>query len=128
MNFLSRLFSKSRSAEKYFELAFEEETVYHNYKKASNLYEKSAELGLAKAQFYCGYIFLKGRGVPRNYSRAFELVEKSAQQNHPQAQFLLSQMYFSGEGVKKSEIKGEYWLNKFNEHNIPAQRLSFHCF
>jgi len=128
MNLFSKLFFSGKGAEKYFEMAFEEETVYHNYKKAAGYYEKAADLGLAKAQYYCGYIFLKGRGVPRNYSRAFELLEKGAQQNYPQAQFLLSQMYFSGEGVKKDEIKGEEWLSKFKEHNLPPQRLSFHCF
>ncbi len=128
MNFLSKFFLGGKSAEKYFEKAFEEETVYHNYKKAAVYYEKAADLGLSKAQYYCGYIFLKGRGVPRNYTRAFELLEKGAKQNYPQAQYLLSQMYFSGEGVKKDEVKGEEWLNKFKEHNLPPQRLSFHCF
>ncbi len=128
MNFLNKLFSGGKSADKYFEMAFEEETVFHNYKKAASYYEKSAELGLAKAQFYCGYLYLKGRGVARNYARAFELVESGAKQNHPQAQYLLAQMYLSGEGIKKDESKGEEWLNKFKEHNIPPQRLSFHCF
>ena len=128
MNFLVKLFSNNTSADKYFEKAFEEETVYHNYKKAASNYEKAAELGLAKAQFYCGFMYLKGRGVQRSYSRAFELVEKAALQNYPQAQYLLAQMYLSGEGVKKDDIKGEEWLSKFKHHNITIERLSFHCF
>ncbi len=127
MSFLGSLFSNSSDAESIFQEAFEEETKYNNFEKALKLYEKAARQGFAKAQYYCGFMYLKGRGTRRNYEKALELVEKSALQNYPHGQYLLAQMYLSGEGVEKNEQLGNEWMEKFNAHNLPnGVVLCFH--
>ena len=127
MSFLGTLFLGNSDAESIFQLAFEEETNYNNFEKALKLYEKAARHGLAKAQYYCGFMYLKGRGSRRNYEKALKLVEKSAQQNYPHGQYLLAQMYLSGEGVQKNEQLGNQWMEKFKVHNLPnGVILCFH--
>ncbi|MFP5040060.1 tetratricopeptide repeat protein [Parasediminibacterium sp. JCM 36343] len=130
MSLLKKLFFLSPSPEACFQLAFEAETKNSNYGKAAKLYEKAAKKGLAKAQFYCGYMYIKGRGVKRDYEKAFSLVREAALQNHPQAQYLLAQMYYSGEGIEKNTALGDEWIAKYKEHNLPEGRLilSFHNF
>ncbi len=126
MGLLNKLFPAS-DGEETFQLAFEEETKYNNFEKALKLYEKAANQQLAKAQYYCGFMYLKGRGTRRNYEKALELVQKSANQNYPHGQFLLAQMYLSGEGVPKNEQLGNQWLDKFKEHDLPnGVVLHFH--
>jgi len=127
MSFLDNLFPKGPDAETNFQLAFEEETKHNNYEKALYYYEKAANQGLAKAQYYCGYMYLKGRGARRNYEKALDLVVKSAEQNYPHGQYLLAQMYLSGEGVEKNEELGNGWMAKYDAHNLPNKIiLCFH--
>lgn len=127
MSFLGTLFSGGSDAESIFQQAFEEETKYNNFSKALKLYEKAANLGFAKAQYYCGFMYLKGRGTKKNYEKALILIEKSAEQNYPHGQFLLAQMYLSGEGVSKNDQIGNEWMEKFNAHNLSnVLTLHFH--
>ena len=127
MSIISTLFIRNKNAEAIFQMAFEEETKYNNFEKAHSLYEKAAKLGHPKAQYYCGLMYLKGRGTRRNYEKALSLVEQAAEQNHPHGQYLLAQMYLSGEGVKKNEEVGNEWLEKFRSHNLLNEiTLCFH--
>jgi TPR repeat protein len=127
MSFINTLFSKSKDVEAIFQKAFEAETKHNNFERALSLYEKAANLGYAKAQYYCGFMYLKGRGTKRNHQKALSLVEQAAQQNHPHGQYLLAQMYLSGEGVKKDEQIGNEWMEKFRSHNLLNEiTLCFH--
>ena len=127
MGFLSTLFSGGSDAESIFQQAFEEETRHNNFGKALKLYEKAAKQGFAKAQYYCGFMYLKGRGTRRDFEKALKLVQKSAQQNYPHGQFLLAQMYLSGEGILKNEQLGNEWMEKFSAHKLPnGVTLHFH--
>ncbi len=128
MDFIKKLLLFKTDPETSFAQAYKAETEYHNYERAIKLYEKAAKRGLAKAQYYCGYMYLKGRGVRKSNAKALELIEKAALQGYPKAQYLLAQMYFSGEGVAKNETLGEKWLDMFNEHQLPEPNLSFHSF
>jgi len=123
MSFFKKRMPNEADAEKYYQQAFEEETEHNDYEKALYLYEKAAKHGLAKAQYYCGYMYLKGRGTRRNKEKALALIELSADQNHPHAQFLLAQMYLSGEGVEKNEDLGNEWMEKYRKHNLPENLL-----
>ena len=118
MSFFNTLFPVG-NAEETFQQAFEEETKYNNFEKALRLYERAANQGLAKAQYYCGFMYLKGRGTRRNYEKALSLIEKSAEQNYPHGQYLLAQMYLSGEGVPKNEQRANELLERFHEHSLP---------
>lgn len=126
MGFFNKWMPNEADAEKYYQQAFEEETERNNYEKALYLYEKAAKHGLAKAQYYCGYMYLKGRGTRRDKDKALTLIKQAANQNHPHAQYLLAQMYLSGEGVDKCEKSGGEWMEKYRAHNMPENlMLSF---
>ena len=118
MVLLDKLFRKDHDAETNFQLAFEKETTDSNHRKALRFYERAANQGLAKAQYYCGFMYLKGRGTRRNIKKAFRLILKSAQQGHPHGQYLLAHMYLSGEGIERNEELGNEWLKKFRSHNL----------
>ena len=128
MGLFDKLFPVDNPEETY-QQAFEEETKFNDFEKALKLYEKAANRGLAKAQYYCGFMYLKGRGTRRNYQKALYYIQKSANQNYPHGQFLLAQMYLSGEGVAKNEQLGNEWLDKFRHHDLPTNfALHFHNF
>ena len=129
MSFFKKWIPNEADAEKYYQQAFQEETEYNNYEKALSLYEKAAKNGLAKAQYYCGYMYLKGRGTSRNKQKALTYIEQAANQNHPHGQYLLAQMYLSGDGVEKNEQLGNEWLEKFKAHNLPNEiMLTFNSY
>lgn len=123
MGFFNKWMPNEADAEKYYQQAFEEETEHNNYEKALSLYEKAAKHGLAKAQYYSGYMYLKGRGARRDKDKALTLIKQAADQNHPHAQYLLAQMYLSGEGVDKCEKSGNEWMEKYRVHKMPENLL-----
>jgi TPR repeat protein len=123
MNFFKSLFKLDPEVD--FQMALKEETFNGNYKKAAWLYQKAANQGHSKAQFYCGYMYLKGRGVNKDDKKAFEFLCQAADNNYYKAQYLLAQMYLNGEGVSKNTEEGNKLLNKFKEHGKDASELSF---
>ena len=73
------------------------------YENAREWFEKSAEQGLAQAQFSLGVMYDQGRGVPQNDAKAFEWYEKAAQQGDVDAQLSLGVMYMIGQGVAQNQ-------------------------
>jgi TPR repeat protein len=108
-----------------FQMALRAETFEGNLEKAAWLYGKATEQNHPKAQFYLGYMYLKGRGVNKDPQKALELITKSASQGYYQAQYLLAQMYLKGVGVQKNVDEGNLWMVKFNAQGQDASKLSF---
>ncbi|MFM5236634.1 tetratricopeptide repeat protein [Aeromonas veronii] len=75
--------------------------------KAIFWYEKSAEQGNAKAQFFLG-VRLASRG---DNSQAYSWYTKAANQGDADAQFALGVMYQDGRGVPQDYIKSYAWLS-----------------
>ena len=50
---------------------FKGQGVPKDYKKASELYKKAADQGLADAQYYLGVMHIKGDGVPKDNKKLF---------------------------------------------------------
>jgi TPR repeat protein len=76
-----------------------------DYATAAQLWQPLADHGDAMAQFYLGWLYEAGMGVPRNYAEAAKWYRLSAEQHNALAQSNLAGMYLDGRGVPKDEGK-----------------------
>ncbi len=70
-----------------------------DYATALREWRSLAEQGNAKAQFFLGLMYSKGRGVPQDYAEAVGWWHKAAEQGVAEAQYNLGVMYDRGLGV-----------------------------
>ncbi len=70
-----------------------------DYKTAFEEFKQAAEQGDARAQFYLGEAYNRGRGVLQDYADALTWYRKAAEQNNADAQETLCSMYFFGQGI-----------------------------
>jgi len=69
-----------------------------------------ADAGDSQAQYNLGWMFKRGRGVPRSDETAIMWFELSAKSGHPGAQSTLGSIYYYGEGVVRNELVGARWF------------------
>ena len=62
-----------------------------------------------ESQFFLGFMYHSGRGVPINYSMAKKWYSLSASQGYAHAQYHLGSLYAEGKGVQQDYFKAEYW-------------------
>lgn len=86
--------------------------------KAVEWYRKSAQQGVAEAQFNLAHCLATGRGSQQNYAESFVWMERAAIQNVPEAQFLLGVMYMDGVGIHSDEKMARKWLEKASKAGI----------
>lgn len=77
-----------------------------NYAKALKLFEKSAELGVAQAQYNCGAMYYKGQSTAVDPKKALYWQEKAAERGDADALVALGWMYYNGQGTKEDMKKG----------------------
>jgi TPR repeat protein len=70
-----------------------------DYKEAFRLWKPSAEQGDADAQYFLGFMYDKGQGVPQDYKEAVKWYRLSAEQGYAKAQYNLGNKYLNGKGV-----------------------------
>ena len=70
-----------------------------------------AEQGDAQAQYFLGYRYSIGGGVPQDSAEAVRWYRLSAEQGHVGAQYNLGVMYASGEGVPEDIVLAYMWWN-----------------
>ena len=68
--------------------------VQKNYLEAVKWYTKSANQGIAGAQFTLASMYDRGQGVPQNYLEAVKWYTKAASQGYAHAQNNLAFMYY----------------------------------
>lgn len=61
-----------------------------DYRRAADLYCRAARLGYAPAQYYLGWMYVNGRGVPHDPATGSALLALAATQGHVQAQNVLA--------------------------------------
>ena len=83
-----------------------------NYTQAIEWFTKSANQGLAEAEYNLGVMYYNGQGVKRDYPKAFELFTKSANQGYAKAEYNLGVMYYNGHGIKQDYQKAFEWFTK----------------
>jgi len=84
---------------------------HQNYVVASNNLIPLAEHGNPVAQFYVGFMFETGRGVPQNYTEAAMWYRRAAEQGHGGAQYSIGLLYDKGFGVPRDIVEANKWLN-----------------
>ena len=63
------------------------------------------------AQFYLGFLYNAGQGVPQDYTQAVFWWRKAADQGDPEAMYNLGAMYSTGKGVPQDYVEGHKWRN-----------------
>lgn len=82
-----------------------------DYRLAMELLLPLAETGEKKAQYYVGWMFDHGRGVPQNDLLAFSWYEHAARQGHAKAQFGIAVLLDSGEGLPQRLVDSYAWAS-----------------
>lgn len=93
-----------------------------DFTTAARIFTPYAEAGNIKAQFYLGFMYSTGRGVPQNYIMAVYWYRRSAEQGDPTAQYMLGLLYDKGQGVPQNYIEAHKWLNLATAHAPRATR------
>jgi len=70
---------------------------------AVKAFSRLAEQGHAKAQYFLGFLYAEGEGVPQDKAEAARWYRKAAEQGYAEAQFNLGVMYENGEGVPEDK-------------------------
>lgn len=83
--------------------------VPRDEQKAYYWYQKAANLGSARAQFYMAYFSKTGKFFEQNYPAAFGWYLKSAEQGYVDAQYFVGYYYEKGRGIKQDFKRSFYW-------------------
>src|SRR5690242_7922357 len=78
--------------------------VASNFQQAVTIWEKAAEQGSDKAQFYLGDCYENGHGVDRDVTNAANWYKKASEQGNPDAQCRLGECYEKGSGVEQNYV------------------------
>ena len=81
------------------------------------LMRELAEWGDARAQYFLGQMYLRGREVRESAKRAFFWIELAAKQGHIGAQYALGNIYRDGRGVEKDEEMADFWIQTAAEQS-----------
>jgi TPR repeat protein len=96
--------------------------VPQDYEQAAILYAKSANQGLASAQYHLGLMYAEGLGIPQDYKQAFAWFTKAAEQGETKAQYSLGLMYSKGLGVPQNDKQAAIWYAKVaNKGDVNTQ-------
>jgi TPR repeat protein len=95
---------------------------HQNFNAAAVILGPLAEAGNARAQFYLGFMYETGRGVPQDYLTAAYWYRRAANQGETTAQYRVGLLYDKGQGVAQNYIEAHKWLNLAAAHAPPATR------
>ncbi|KAG0254065.1 hypothetical protein BGZ95_006141, partial [Linnemannia exigua] len=88
-------------------------------------YQKAADKGHARAQYYIGIMYDQGWGdLKKDSTKAFEWFFKSSIQGLPEAQFQVGRAYTVGDGVEQDLPKAMGWLHKAAEQGHAYSQFS----
>lgn len=83
-----------------------------------------ARAGDAKAQYYLGLLYARGRGIEKDPVIAATWFRKSAEQGNAEAQFDLGHLYRRGNGVPQDDTIAADWWRKAAENGQPFAQSS----
>ena len=81
-----------------------------DYATAMRQWRPLAEQGNADAQFYLGFMYALGQGVPQDHAEAAKRYRTAAAQGDAEAQFYLGVAYGRGRGVTQDYAKSAKWF------------------
>jgi uncharacterized protein len=82
-----------------------------DYALALRIFAPLAARGDPIAQFYLGYMYSYGYGVPQNYIAAAGWLRAASEQGWGPAQYMLGLMYDKGQGVPQDYVLAFTWLD-----------------
>jgi uncharacterized protein len=80
-----------------------------DYATALREWTPLAKQGHASAQYYLGFMYYHGQGVPQNYKTTVKWWTLDAKQGDPAAQYKLGRMYKNGRGVPQDDKTAAKW-------------------
>lgn len=89
------------------------------------LAKRSADLGLARAQLWVGFMYANGDGVKRDLHKAAQYYELAAKQDVGPAFLELANLYQIGEGVEQDVPRAQAYLRKAVRMDSVAAELSY---
>jgi hypothetical protein len=93
-----------------------------DFKRAFQIFEKSAQNGDSSAQCMLGLMYLDGEGTAVNKVLGARWLERSARQGETVSEGVLGRLYMDGEGVRRNDTTAYMYLNRAAEKNYaPAQ-------
>jgi TPR repeat protein len=93
-----------------------------NFNAAGVIFGPLAETGDPRAQFYLGFMYETGRGVPQDYVTAVYWYRRAANQGETTAQCRLGLLYDKGQGIAQNYVEAHKWLNLAAAHAPPPAR------
>lgn len=90
--------------------------VSKNAEKAFMCYMKSAESGLAIAQFNVGLAYEQGNGILKNLPEAVKWYRKAAEQEDADAEAKMGYLTVNGIGIGKNYKEAMKWYQRAAEH------------
>lgn len=93
--------------------------VTRDFKKAAELFNKSANQGLPGAQYNLGRLYQSGRGVQQDNAIAAGLYGKAAEAGDAKAQYNLGFMYANGVGVERDPKAAVLWISRAADQGLP---------
>jgi uncharacterized protein len=95
---------------------------HQSFNAAAVIFGRLAEAGNPRAQFYLGFMYETGRGVPQDYLTAAYWYRRAANQGETTAQYRLGLLFDKGLGVVQDYIEAHKWLNLAAAHAPPPTR------
>ncbi len=95
-----------------------------DYAAANRDFERAAEDGHHKAQYFLGMAYLVGRGTHQNYPRARYWLERAAMSGDPNAQYHLGDIYLNGLGVDADPAWAAMWYGRSAQQGKAAAQFS----
>lgn len=96
---------------------------YHDrgdFASAARWYRKAAEQGSAGAQYNLGWLYYRGRGVPRDDAQTLSLWLSAAEAGLARAMSGLGFLYKQGRGVPQDHALALAWYARAAEHGDAA--------
>ncbi len=98
------------------------------YDVAVSWLQSIASKNVARAQFLLGYLYERGKGLPRDYSKAAENYRSAALQNYAGAENNLGSLYQHGKGVPRDMAVAFQWYRLAAQHGNPAAQQNLGTF
>jgi hypothetical protein len=92
-----------------------------DYTKAMQEFKPLADQGEVQAQYFVGFLYYRGYGVPADHAAAVGWFRKAAGQGDSRSAFYLGKMYDKGEGVERDLTQAHFWLS-LSAKNAPNAR------
>ena len=92
-----------------------------DYAKAMAEFKPLADQGEVRAEYFVGYLYHRGYGVPADHAEAATWFRKAAAQGDSLSAYYLGKMYEKGEGVGRDLTQAHLWLS-LSARNAPNTR------